>query len=471
MIVAVEPGAVLENQPAAGGSSDLVYLPIRFEQLARKAGTPRLSGMTEFEHSGAAAMQTSCLPRLPHPDGIVESKCSAGTPPRVEEETLLGDKVSRGITGLGDQELKRSPAGVTSVTDGPSRLSTVRASDVSPQPLRWLWLGWIASGKLTLLVGDPGLGKSGLAAGLASVVSRGAPWPVTGERAPKGSVLIVSTEDDPFDTIIPRLQAAGADTTEIHLLGEVSDASGERGFDLTRDLPALEEKAGQIGNLQLVIIDPVTACLGRINQNSASAVRAVLTELARFAARTGVAVLCVSHLNKSNARQAMKRALGSLAFVAVARSALLVTKDPSDPSQRLLLPIKNNLGLDDQSLPFRIETVDLDVGAVPRVVFADEFVTTTADEALNDIPGSNQTSSALEEAKAFLLEHLPNGPLPATAIQAAAQEAAISNISLRRAKDALADLPLETKFNAALAVIQSVGPRTKLRCCWRCRWR
>ena len=125
-----------------------------------------------------------------------------------------------------------------------SVLQTIRASTVSPRPIDWLWPGYIALGKLTLIAGDPGLGKSILTCALASHVSNGSPWPVSGAECPKGSVVMASAEDDLADTIRPRLDAAGADAEKIEIVDLITeeDYDGKiirRAFSLKKDISAL----------------------------------------------------------------------------------------------------------------------------------------------------------------------------------------------------------------------------------------
>jgi len=321
------------------------------------------------------------------------------------------------------------------------QMMTVRAADVEPQAISWLWPGRIPGGKLTMIVGDPGVSKSLLATYLTATVSRGALWPLSADPAPRGSVLVVSTEDDASDTIAPRLQAAGADMTAVHLFREVTDHNGRRSLDLIRDMAILEQKAVQLGGLKLIIIDPITACLGRTNQNATGMVRAVLTCLADFAARTGIAVVVISHLNKSSARSAIMRITGSLAFVAVVRAAFLLIKDPTDARQRLLLPIKNNLGEDRYGLSFHVESVSIGTGMAPRVVFDSDTIVVDPDEALSDSRSDKNSRPALEEAKDFLLDYLTDGAMPALDVQAAAQAIGISPASLRRARKELGITP------------------------------
>ncbi|MBU0639064.1 MAG: AAA family ATPase, partial [Planctomycetes bacterium] len=240
---------------------------------------------------------------------------------------------------------------------------TVRLADVQPELLRWLWPGCIALGKLTLLCGDPGLGKSFVTLDLAARVSSGTTWPdLPLLPNPAGSVVLLSAEDDLADTIRPRLDAAGADATRVVAIQAVrrilvTGQTQDDYFDLTEDLPALEAAIQQVSDCRLVIIDPLTAYLGKTDSHKNAEVRAVLARLFELAARHKVAVLAVTHLNKANTLPAIYRAMGSLAFVAAARAVWAVVRDEDDETgrRRLFVPVKNNLGADETGLAYALE--------------------------------------------------------------------------------------------------------------------
>lgn len=279
-----------------------------------------------------------------------------------------------------------------------------------------------------MVAGDPGLGKSLLAARMAAIVSQGFASAPDEEQALKGSVIIVITEDGLQDTVRPRLEAAGANLDAVHLLSDL---------DLTQDQDALEQEIRRLPDTRLMIIEPITNCLGRTNINGTTDVRAVVNPLSRLAARTGVAIVAIMHLNKNGAGRAMARTVGTHAFMAVARAAYVLTKDPDDPDRRLLLPLKNNLGADNQGSAFWIEEVAISIGAAPRLVPDPEPVIITADEALIAPRGESGSRSSLDNAKEFLGAFLGAEPRAALADKAAATAAAISGISLQRAKKAL----------------------------------
>lgn len=195
-----------------------------------------------------------------------------------------------------------------------------------------MWQGRIALGKLTLLAGDPGLGKSLLTIALAAHVTCSTPWPVDRTPCPGGKVLLLSAEDDVEDTIRPRLDAAGADPSRVYALEAVFDVNGEgtrrrRMLNLARDIECLDEVLSS-GGFRLVIVDPVSAYLGGVDTHRNADIRVVLAPLAELAARHKVAMVCVSHLTKGAGTSAIYRATGSIAFVAAARAAYVVTRDP-----------------------------------------------------------------------------------------------------------------------------------------------
>jgi hypothetical protein len=306
----------------------------------------------------------------------------------------------------------------------------VRLSGVVPKPIRWLWPGRIALGKLTLLSGDPGLGKSFLSCDLAARVSTGSNWPDdVRSAAPRGGVVLLNCEDDLADTIRPRLDRHGADVSRIIALAGVRDRSNherERPFDLARDLPALESAIRDVGDCRLVAIDPVTAYLGdRHDSHKTADVRALLAPLAALAARYETAVVAISHLNKSQGA-AMYRTTGSLAFVAAARAAWCVTRDRENPARRLLLPIKNNLGNDRAGLAYSI--------CDGRVAWEAGPVSVSADEALGAKAERSPGPEPAVEAEAWLKAVLtPGMPMASKVVMADARECGITAKRLREA--------------------------------------
>lgn len=309
--------------------------------------------------------------------------------------------------------------------------------EVTPKPVTWLWPGRIAQGKLALVQGDPGLGKSMLTADLAARVSAGIPWPDREDEpnAP-GGVVMLSAEDDPEDMIAPRLVAADADRSRIALLRgvhqvESSGSPSQRGVDLTRDLPAVRRAIEAVGDCRLVIVDPVLAYLGRADTNKSSDIRQVLTPLSALAQEFGVAILAVTHLNKNAGGSALYRGLGSVTFTAAARTVWGVVKDKDDSERRLFLPVKSNLAADVGGLAYTI----VSVGEVARVRWERDPVDMTMDDAMEG--SADAPTRPRDRAQEWLSDTLANGPMPVTQLKELAAAAGIHERTLERAKSEL----------------------------------
>jgi AAA domain-containing protein len=329
------------------------------------------------------------------------------------------------------------------------------ASDIEAVPIRWLWQDRIARGKVSMIAGNPGLGKSQLTASLAAVVSTGGVWPVDRTKCESGKVVIFSAEDDASDTIRPRLEASGANLEKIAIIDpapvvEFKDLSEKRrGFNLTEDVSRLDAALTKIGNVALVVIDPITAYLGDTDSHCNAEIRALLSPLSDLAAKHGAAVVCVSHFNKTGGSESAMRIMGSLAFVAAARAAYAVLEDPEDKSRRLFLSIKNNIGDDKNGLAFRIESAQVKsahgVIQTSRVSWDSKAVQMTANEVL--AAGDSSDRSATDEALDFLRTLLARGPMKAGDVQKEARQAGISEKALRRARERLGIKPEKREFN------------------------
>jgi len=313
----------------------------------------------------------------------------------------------------------------------------VRLADVAPAPLEWLWPARVPLGKLTLLVGDPGRGKSLLALDVAARVTRGRPWPDAPEApAPLGNVVLLSAEDDLADTIRPRLDAAGADPQRVVELRAVRrpGAPEGRGFCLGTDLAALERAIERTGEVRLVVLDPLSAYLGGTDSHKNAEVRALLAPLQELAARSGAAVLAVTHLNKNAATSAIYRPSGSLAFVAAARAVWAVVPDNDRPDRRLLLPVKCNLAGPTGGMAYAVVEPP-DHPGTPIVAWEPEPVLLTAAEALGG--PQPQGNGGRRYVSEWLRELLADGPVRSREVEQAAREAGIGKSALQRAKRAL----------------------------------
>lgn len=314
-----------------------------------------------------------------------------------------------------------------------------RASDITPEPIEWLWPSRIAIGKQTMIVGEPGLGKSQLTAFMAAAITTTGQWPCNEGHAPLGSIIILSAEDDAADTIRPRLDAAGADVTRVLIVSAVrsDNGKGRHTFNLQADLDLLEKEIIKARDVRLVIIDPISSYLGKTDSHKNSEVRGVLEPVSEMAARLRVAVVSVTHKPKGKGNSAINSAIGSIGFTGVARSAFMVEKDPDDEDRRLFLQIKNNIAKDPGGLAFRIGQQLFPGGIIGSAIFWDsERVSCTADEIL----AANETASerpAQKEAENFLRDILKDGPRPAKDVEGEAKEAGISWRTVNRAKKTL----------------------------------
>ncbi len=306
----------------------------------------------------------------------------------------------------------------------------VTIDSIPMRPIQWLWPGRIATGKTTMIAGNPGLGKSQLTLWLAAVVSTGGPWP-DGGQAPAGDVLLISDEDEKVDTIRPRLHAAGADGARVHILDLMRDtapdgAQRERGFDLSRDVPAITAALAARPAVKLLIVDPVTAFLGGTDSHKTGDVRGVLRPLERLAQQRGIAIVLVSHLNKGGSSEALMRVTGSLAFIAAARAAFLVVADREQPDRRLFLEVKNNIARKADGLVFTVEEATIPIGwrdgsiTTSRIAWTGETATVTADEALAAQATAGEDRSDRDEAVDWLREALSDGPRPRKELERAA---------------------------------------------------
>jgi putative DNA primase/helicase len=258
---------------------------------------------------------------------------------------------------------------------------------------------------------------------------------------------MVSAEDDPGDTIRPRSDAAGADVSQVHVLTMVSelDRDGnprERSFNLAKDIPGLDDLLRQTPECRLVTIDPVSAYLGGTDSHNNADIRALLTPLAAMASKHKVAIVCVTHLNKSQQANAIYRASGSLAFVAAARAVYSVTKDPDDPDRRLILPLKNNLG--DDRTGFAYTIIEADNGA-PVLAWEDEPVTMTLEDIANAV--TERKPRPVETAKAWLNAQLHDGPVLVTELQEHAEDEGHAWRTVERAKKELNVRSIKTQFD------------------------
>ncbi len=334
--------------------------------------------------------------------------------------------------GFIEEKLLRA-AEVADESSGDDRAPVLLSmSEVEAREVSWLVDKRIPLGRITLLVGMPGEGKSFFTIDLASRISTGTPF-VDGSPIERGSVVLISCEDDPADTIKPRLDACYADCSRIHLLKGVKQEGDEAEtmFSLA-DVDVLEETLKRLKDVKLVVVDPIGSYMGgRVDNHRDNEVRGVLAPIAKIAERYNVAILIVAHRRKSTATMADDMAMGSRAFVGLARAVWHVCRDPEQKHRRLLLPGKCNLAAAQTGLAFTIG------GEPARVQWEREPIDMTADEAVAKENGAKKPGPNPEgqnEAMEFLKSALANGPVLSKDLDADAKDAGIAPRTLSRAR-------------------------------------
>jgi DNA polymerase I-like protein with 3'-5' exonuclease and polymerase domains len=300
----------------------------------------------------------------------------------------------------------------------------IMLSEVQAESVEWLWERRIPLGKITVLDGDPGLGKSVLTTDLAARLTTGRAMPDGFQKREPAGVVILSAEDGAGDTIRPRFDAASGDPEKVVLLGT------EELLGIPEDLGTIERAIKQV-DAELVIIDPIMAFMGEeVNPNSDKEVRRALTPVKQLAERLGVAVLIVRHLNKTPGGNHLYRGGGSIGIIGAARVGLLVGPHPDDEDLRVLAGQKSNLGPPPESLKYRIETAENDSARVKY-----EGTVEMKPQDLLKAPQDEEERSAADEARDFLRSVLAGGVRKeSNSVKAEAKSLGISETTLNRVK-------------------------------------
>lgn len=326
---------------------------------------------------------------------------------------------------------------VTPVQDGVVLLC---GSDLKPEPIRWLWHSWLALGKLHLLAGAPGQGKTTIAIAFAATVTSGGRWP-DGSRCPAGNVLIWSGEDDPADTLLPRLMAAGGDRSRVHFVSGTRIDGELQSFDPARDLGALQAQAEQLGDVRLIVVDPiVSAVTGDSHKNTET--RRALQPLVDLATNMDAALVGITHFSKGGqGGDPSQRVLGSVAFTAVARVVLVAAKvqaEDGGADRRILARSKSNIGPDDGGYEYNLEQAEPLPGIQASYVTWGASVKGTARELLSDPNEQDgEEKNAQTAACDFLKEMLQDCPVCSKDLEVQAKEAGISWRTVRRASETM----------------------------------
>ncbi|HCF85849.1 MAG TPA: hypothetical protein DEV72_11675, partial [Ktedonobacter sp.] len=342
-----------------------------------KAGREHAQKVTQALHDIAKDVRTVELPGLPDKGDVSDWFEGKGT--QEELETLCA----------------------------PRKRTFTYASEVKEEPVDWLWKRRIARGCFTLLVGDPGLGKSTIIANIIAANTTGRGLPDNNEMK-QGGVILMSPEDSMSMTVVPRLRAAGANLKKVLLLNEVEDFDSDgqpymRPVSFPEDAHILAEAIKDVG-ATLAIIDPVLSMLnGKIDAHKDHAVRQALTQVTRVADQHKCALLGVVHLNKGQNANALYRSSSSIAFIAMARVGLFVVPDPdSDEGGGVLVNHKNNLAPTALSLRYSFKQTDDEIG---YITWEGESPYSDSELLNQNTPTNNKRSEQADDLVAILKQH------------------------------------------------------------------
>jgi hypothetical protein len=334
------------------------------------------------------------------------------------------------------------PSGMVDVEPRQERATRERsvkmtcAVDVEQREIEWLWAGRVPLGMITMFAGDPKLGKSFVTLAMAAALSRGLTLPGGDVPAQPGSTILMSAEDDPARTIIPRLAAAGAELSKIHILESVILADGAETLpSLRADVGAITAAATRLGDCRLIVIDPVSAYLRGVDDNRNAALRGALSPLKNLAERLTAGVVLINHLTKAGRANGKHRVLGSIAYVGACRANFLFVPDDQDPSNRRVLMLDNggNVAPAAPALAYTIENL----GQGPRVVWSDVAAPAIGEQALpmpSIPPAVPQRVPGSAGCDGWLLTYLNGSMKPAVEVVKAGKEAGFSKDQIRRAR-------------------------------------
>lgn len=317
---------------------------------------------------------------------------------------------------------------------------------IETEKTQWLWPGYIPLGKITIIAGDPGMGKSTIALDLVSRISRGTFLPTLG-RSVSGTCLIASAEDSAEDTIIPRLIVCEANLRRVGIIRQVRIENELRFLSIPRDLDRLRRVIVKKG-ARILIIDPLNAFLEKgTDTYKDQDIRSVLAPLESMAEETGVSILIIAHLNKKEDANTLYRVGGSIGFIGAARSVLAVSNTPN--GTRVLFSLKSNLAKTPPALGYEVRQVR-------RTRKADEWL---GEEVINssairwhgevDFDSSKtkvtEQSKIDEEVESFLRQILLDSQVPTEDIYSEARQAGISRSHLSHVKSTLGIRSIKTR--------------------------
>ena len=301
-------------------------------------------------------------------------------------------------------------------------LEVVKASEIEPKEVKWLWYPYIPVGKVTLLQGDPGDGKSKLMLSIAALLSKGEPLPFTEtEENEPMTIIYQTTEDDADDTVVPRFNSAGGNGENLIFIKE-DEKSLSFGDNRIRE-------AIEMYHAKLLILDPMSSYIGEsCSMNNANETRAEFNHLIAVAKDTGCAIVIIAHMNKMRDTNPLYRTNGSIDIAGAARSILAITRTPNKeaPAERYLVQVKSNLAPTGSAILFEVSEKGVD--------FISEMEM-TAEEAFQSLaPKIGRPNDKEVKAKAFLIEMLKDGEMLSSDCEEKLEAAGFKKSTIKKAK-------------------------------------
>jgi KaiC/GvpD/RAD55 family RecA-like ATPase len=356
--------------------------------------------------------------------------------PEAIEAALLKENDARCKPPLPASEVREIALGMERYKPGAQtskplrRPDLIRLSDVQAQPVSWLWEPYIPHGMITVLSGDPGVGKTFMALAIAASITQGQEIGRENQIT-AGNVLYLTLENSLSHVLRPRFDAQRGDATRLHVMRGTLIQDGETEKQGTVSLADTDEIETAITETQarIVVIDPLQSFFGsNVDIHRSNETRPILDGLSRIAEKFNCAMLIVRHLSKGQSGRAIHRGLGSIDITGAARSEIVAAPHPSDSSRRVMAHAKSNLGKFGDSLEFEISGEGQFHWRGKSELTANDLLSPEA---------ASEDRSAFDEAVDFLRESLAGGPLSSNEVKAKASERGISLATLRRAQGRL----------------------------------
>jgi hypothetical protein len=416
-IIPLPPGPLTEIDPCEiGMQGELAVLKDEKGQIPDKiVGGQRNNTLTRI----AGIMRRPGLSQAAIEAALHKENADRCDPPLSDDEV---ESIARSVAQYSPAEAEPTHSGIFVFMDSVPR-----------ETVEWIWNPWLPLGKLSILEGDPKVGKTTIALQLCAIISRGWPFPDVNGRpgTPFGPapVIFLNAEDGLGDTLGPRLDHAQADCSKIAAMTAIRVKEGakvsERMVTL-QDVQEIEQVVAQIG-AKLIVVDPIQAYFGaKVDMHRANETRPVLAALGAMAIRQKCAVLIIRHLRKSGGR-AIESGMGSIDLSGAARSIMVAVKNPDDPQKRILAHTACNLALESKSIGYTLIDGFAWTGVDER----------SADELSNTTKPATPKGAKADEAANWLETLLTTAPMAANEIIAKARREGFGRPCIDAAKIAL----------------------------------